>query len=94
MTYTEFTATIQHSGDEVNDPILRALRLDAQGDWSAAHQIIDGMPGDDAAWVHAYLHRKEGDMWNADYWYRQAARTRPQSSLQEEWESLVRYFTT
>jgi hypothetical protein len=43
----------------------------------------------DAAWVHAYLHRKEGDIWNADYWYSRAGRQRPNLSLEDEWRSLV-----
>ncbi|MHA8080228.1 hypothetical protein VR610_03630 [Aquirufa regiilacus] len=47
----------------------------------------------DSAWVHAYLHRKEGDIWNADYWYARAKKTRPAYSLEEEWANLVAYFT-
>jgi hypothetical protein len=45
--------------------------------------------GLDSAWVHAYLHRKEGDIWNADYWYARAKKTRPNGSLDDEWAQLV-----
>ena len=70
--------------------LLQALWHDARGDWHAAHDLIDDLPGTDAAWVHAYLHRKEGDLGNADYWYRRANRQRPSHSLNEEWHVLVR----
>lgn len=73
-------------------PFLKALWYDGQGDWNAAHNVVDTMNGINAAWVHAYLHRKEGDQWNANYWYRRANRTMPNLSLDEEWESLVEYF--
>jgi hypothetical protein len=73
-------------------PILKSLWYDAKGDWKKAHDFVDQQPGVDAAWVHAYLHRKEGDVWNADYWYARAKKTRPTISLQSEWESLVEHF--
>ncbi len=73
-------------------PILKALWYDAKGNWDKAHTFVDQLPGADAAWVHAYLHRKEGDLWNADYWYTKAKKRRPSVSLEEEWESLVEYF--
>lgn len=73
-------------------PILKSLWFDAKGDWKQAHDFVDQLPGVDAAWVHAYLHRKEGDVWNADYWYARAKKTRPTISLQSEWESLVEHF--
>jgi hypothetical protein len=49
---------------------------------------VGQLPGVDAAWAHANLHRKEGDLWNADYGYSKAKKTRPNISLEEEWESL------
>ena len=70
---------------------LKSLWYDAKGDWNKAHDFVDQLAGADAAWVHAYLHRKEGDLWNADYWYSKAKKTRPNISLEEEWESLLRY---
>ena len=72
--------------------LLKALWYDAKGDWNKAHDFVDQSPGSDAAWVHAYLHRKEGDLWNADYWYSKAKKNRPSVSLEQEWESLVEYF--
>ena len=56
--------------------LLSALWHDARGDWKRAHEIVQGEKGEDAAAVHAYLHRKEGDLSNADYWYGRARRQR------------------
>jgi len=64
---------------------LRSLWYDARGDWEKSHEIIQDIEDEKAAWIHAYLHRKEGDTWNADYWYRRAKKTRPAISLEEEW---------
>ena len=72
--------------------LLQALWHDGRGDWSAAHDLINDLPGADAAWVHAYLHRKEGDLANADYWYSRASRKRPQQSLEDEWRELAAFF--
>jgi len=69
---------------------LKALWYDAKGNWDEAHQIIQDVPDKNASWIHAYLHRKEGDMNNADYWYNQAERKRPNISLNEEWEEIVK----
>ncbi len=68
---------------------LKSLWYDGKGDWHQAHAEVDHLNDRDSAWVHAYLHRKEGDIWNADYWYNKARQTRPALSLQEEWEQLV-----
>ena len=73
-------------------PIVKSLWYDAKGDWEQAHAQVDQLNDLDSAWVHAYLHRKEGDIWNADYWYARAKKTRPSISLEEEWERLVVYF--
>ncbi len=72
--------------------LLKSLWYDAKGDWKTAHDLVDSLAGTEAAWVHAHLHRKEGDIWNADYWYARAKKERPSSTLEEEWESLVRHF--
>jgi hypothetical protein len=69
---------------------LKALWYDAKGSWDKAHTIIQDVPGSAASWIHAYLHRKEGDIWNADYWYSKAGRKRPDVSLDEEWKSIVK----
>jgi hypothetical protein len=73
-------------------PVLRALWLDGSGDWDAAHQLADDIGGADGARVHAYLHRKEGDLSNARYWYRQANCQPFDGSLDEEWAALARDF--
>ncbi len=68
---------------------LKALWYDAKGDWEQSHNIIQDIDDRNAAWIHAYLHRKEGDIWNADYWYGKAGKKRPSVSLQQEWENIV-----
>ncbi|ACU03121.1 hypothetical protein [Pedobacter heparinus] len=68
---------------------LQALWYDGTGDWKTAHDLIDQLTDKAAAHVHAYLHRKEGDLWNADYWYNRAGQPSTQVSLEEEWENLV-----
>jgi hypothetical protein len=73
-------------------PELRALWHDAKGDWKLAHDQVDHLTSKSASRVHAYLHRKEGDSWNADYWYRKAGEKRPEISLDEEWEELAQRF--
>lgn len=73
-------------------PHLRALWYDGKGDWQRGHDIIDQLGDRSSAHVHAYLHRKEGDLWNADYWYKRAGQTRPAISLDQEWEQLVDMF--
>jgi hypothetical protein len=75
MTINSFTESLSTDSPPKNlSPELNALWYDAKGDWHAAHDLIDDMDGKDAAWVHAYLHRKEGDIGNAGYWYRRAGK--------------------
>ena len=89
-----FKETLGLSAPDINlSPVLKSLWYDANGDWTQAHAQVDDLRDLDSAWVHAYLHRKEGDLWNADYWYAKAKKNRPSCSLQEEWESLVVHFT-
>ena len=71
---------------------LQALWYDAKGNWEKAHTLIQDVPDKTAAWIHAYLHRKEGDIWNADYWYTKAGKKRPSQTLEEEWVSIVKSF--
>jgi len=76
------------------DPCLQALWHDASGDWTTAHEIVQALDGRSAARIHAYLHRKEGEDWNARYWHRQAGTVFPEGvSLREEWDGLVRELT-
>jgi hypothetical protein len=69
---------------------LRALWLDARGEWDAAHEAAQAAGGREGAWVHAYLHRKEGDEGNAGYWYARAGRPAASGDLQAEWEAIAR----
>ena len=69
---------------------LKALWFDAKGDWEKSHNIIQDIDDKKAAWIHAYLHRKEGDIWNADYWYGRAGKKRPGVTLEEEWLEIVK----
>lgn len=80
--------------DEGNVPedipeLLQALLIDAAGDWDSAHSIAQKDYSKDGSWVHAYLHRKEGDSGNAAYWYGSAGKPIPEMSLEEEWEYIV-----
>jgi hypothetical protein len=68
---------------------LEALWWAAKGDWDKAHKIVMDEESADAAWVHAYLHRVEGDLGNAGYWYRQAGQPVAKDSLEAEWERIV-----
>jgi hypothetical protein len=72
--------------------LLRALWLDKKGDFDGAHGIAQDVDTADGARVHAYLHRKEGDLSNAGYWYRQAGAQLETASLDAEWEALARRF--
>ena len=93
MDLNKFTETICASEPpEQASVYLQALWYDAKEDWNKAHQLIQDLPDKNAAWIHAYLHRKEGDLGNADYWYRNAGKQRPNLSLLQEWEQLVKVF--
>jgi hypothetical protein len=71
---------------------LQSLWHDGLNDWNKAHDIAQDIPHTNGSWIHAYLHRKEGDKWNANYWYQKAGKPMPSYSLEKEWEELVRYF--
>jgi hypothetical protein len=70
-------------------PHLQAMWYERKGDWDAAHRLIQDQPDADGAWVHAYLHRQEGDQPNAAYWYRRAGKPVSNKSLEAEWEEIV-----
>lgn len=69
---------------------LRALWKASKGDWEGAHNLVQDDPGQDAAWVHAYLHREEGDTFNANYWYRRAGKPTASGELSAEWRAIVK----
>ncbi len=88
MTLQEFRDSLKNE----NPPTqlaLAGLWWDAKGDWTRAHESAQQDEGPAGAWVHAYLHRKEGDISNARYWYGRAGKTPAQTSLDHEWKEIV-----
>lgn len=90
MTTDEFHAALSTAMPPGLSPALQALWYDGKGDWAAAHRTVQDADDRAAAWVHAYLHRKEGDTANAGYWYRRAGQPAALGTLEEEWTALVR----
>ena len=91
MSYHDFITSIENDNQPESLSIyLKALWLDAKSDWEDAHSLIGDMNDEVACWVHAYLHRKEGDDGNANYWYRKAGKSMPSFSLDQEWENIVK----
>lgn len=91
MDFDDFQATLAAAAPPPSlPPLLRALWLDAKGDFDGAHALAQDVDTVDGARVHAYLHRKEGDLPNARYWYRRAERAEPPVSLTAEWQALAR----
>lgn len=91
QTYEAFQKSLNESRPSPNwTPLLQALWHDKKGDWHAAHELAQDVNTRDGSWIHAYLHRKEGDLGNASYWYSKAGRSLPSQSLDEEWESITR----
>jgi hypothetical protein len=90
MTSEEFRASLAQDQppQEISAP-LAALWWDARGDWAKAHGLVDELETTDGMAVHAYLHRKEGSLSNADYWYARAGRTYHRPELRDEWQALV-----
>lgn len=91
MTLDDFVASLQSAvpAASLGGPLL-ALWHDAKGDWDAAHRVAQDADNPNGAWVHAYLHRKEGDQSNAAYWYRRAGKPVAMNSLDEEWTQIAR----
>jgi hypothetical protein len=90
MSFDEYHQSLSaNTPPEGLDSLLVALWYDAKGDWGKAHTLAQDIENTRGAWVHAYLHRKEGDNSNAQYWYQRAKRTMPSSSLQQEWNDIA-----
>jgi hypothetical protein len=90
MTLEQFRDSLSRPAPpESLSPPLRAMWEDAKGNWSAAHSIAQDIGDRTGSWIHAYLHRKEGDAGNAGYWYRRANRPHAQDGLDEEWTRIV-----
>jgi hypothetical protein len=91
MTTEEFQRSLSTDAPPASlTPALTALWWDAKGNWERAHSFAQDDEGSEGAWVHAYLHRKEGDRGNAGYWYRRAGKSFCEKSLPEEWLSITR----
>ena len=94
MSFAEFAASVARDAKPPAElkAALLALWHDARGDWTTAHGLAQEEDDDRGAWVHAYLHRKEGDAENAGYWYAKAGRSRPadDETPRGEWEQIAR----
>ncbi|MFP4090827.1 MAG: hypothetical protein ACLFUB_11845 [Cyclobacteriaceae bacterium] len=91
MKFEEFGQSLKQKKPPAQlPPLLKAMWYDAQQDWDKAHDIAQDIDNREGAWVHAYLHRKEGDAFNAGYWYRRADKPPFEGSLQQEWEQIVK----
>ena len=92
MTPADLAASARHGRappDGLSPPLL-GLWWDRRGDWERAHEAVAAdEEGREAAWVHAYLHRREGDLGNARYWYRRAGRPASMASLEAEWDEIA-----
>ena len=92
LNYSEFQNSLTLNIPPADWPEgLKSLWYDAKGDWETSHTIAQDMHSALGNWIHGYLHRKEGDEWNAGYWYRQANRPFPEFSLDEELQELVEF---
>ena len=90
MTLAQFIAlAAQNQPPEGLSAALLALWHDRRGDWEAAHRVAQDIESPDGAWIHAYLHRKEGDAANAGYWYRRARQPASRDSLETEWTAIA-----
>ncbi|MEB3830696.1 hypothetical protein [Phormidium sp. CCY1219] len=91
-TLDEFTQLIESQDTCPPDmpAAMRSLWYDKKGQWDRAHDIVQNASDADSAWVHAYLHRKEGDYSNARYWYRRSGQPAVTDSLPHEWEQIAR----
>lgn len=90
MTLEQFRESLSSNAPPRDlDRALTGLWWDAKGDWAKAHESAQEDEGPAGSWVHAYLHRKEGDASNAGYWYRRAGRSPSRATLEEEWAEIT-----
>ena len=90
MTLAEFERTLSQANPPAGvAPAVAALWWAAKDDWDKAHKLVMDEGGKDCAWVHAYLHRMEGDVENAAYWYRQSRKPAANGPLQAEWNAIA-----
>jgi hypothetical protein len=88
VTLEQFRQSLASGAPPLNDFALAGLWWDAKGDWTRAHESAQQDEGPAGAWVHAYLHRKEGDDSNARYWYSRAGKKPARVSFEQEWEEI------
>ena len=95
MNFEEFKSSLSASSPpaQLSQP-LQALWHAGKGDWEAAHMIAQEIRSETGSWIHAYLHRKEGDLGNASYWYHRANKPVAKNSLEEEWEQITKALLT
>lgn len=89
MDLKAFKLSLQEQTPPTTSQALQALWYEAKGQWDEAHELAQQTPDPIGAWVHAYLHRVEGDESNAGYWYRRAQKPHSEASLPEEWEEIA-----
>jgi hypothetical protein len=90
MTLAEFKDSVKRSKPPADlSPALAALWWAGKDDWETAHKVVMDAGGKECAWVHAHLHRVEGDLDNARYWYRQARRPVSEGPLTAEWDAIA-----
>ena len=94
MTIEQFKATLADTSPPAVSRALVALWHDGKGDWSRAHEVAQDIEDQTGSWVHAYLHRKEGDASNAAYWYRRAGKPVERGSLDAEWAAIAEALLT
>ena len=91
MTFAEFKSSLAQNAQPGGlSPPLEALWWAEKGDWNRAHALINEAEGQDEPWVHAHLHRVEGDLMNARYWYGEAGRALAKNSLEAERDQIIR----
>src|ERR1700753_176704 len=90
MTIEDFRASLNEPAPPGDlPPLLEALWWEGKGNFDRAHSIAQDDPSPNGSWVHAYLHRKEGDAFNAGYWYRRARQPHPEVPFSQEWGQIV-----
>lgn len=91
MNFDSFRSSLANDTPPANmSNLLQAMWYDGKNNWDKAHDIAQEIHDNNGSWIHAYLHRKEGDRANAGYWYSKAGKPMPGNSLEKEWEEIVR----
>ena len=91
MNFDSFRSSLANEAPPVEaSALLQALWYAGKNNWDKAHDIAQDVHDTNGSWIHAYLHRQEGDRANAGYWYSKAGKTMPGYSLEKEWEEIVK----